>query len=247
MLLKFLLAAVFLGYVLWGLNYSRPTFSERVEWAAAATGEPASEDEELSRLALETLRWTNHFYRLALGGVDAGGPSHLPESLRSLDERLNSGFAGASGLLGLPAGLQRPMGPAKPLFSSPLMSYLGLPGFYYPWTGEANFNDRVPDCELPLVIAHEKAHQRAFASEDEASFAGFLACLHSSSAYARYSAYLFSQRQLFGEWFRVAPEQARASTLERLPGVQRDLEAAGRFWDRHHGVLSEVTSSVNDS
>ncbi len=246
-LLNLLLAAIFLGYVLWGLNYSRPTFSERVEWAVAEMGKPVSEDEELSRLALETLRWTNHFYRLAQGGVDAGGPSRLPESLRSLDERLNSGFTGASDLLGLPAGLQRPMGPAKPLFSSPLMSYLGLSGFYYPWTGEANFNDRVPDCELPLVIAHEKAHQRAFASEDEASFAGFLACLYSGSTYARYSAYLFAQRQLFGEWFRVAPVRARAATRERLPGVQRDLEAAGRFWDRHHGVLSEVTSSLNDS
>ena len=246
-LLNLLLAAVFLGYVLWGLNYSRPTFTQRVEWAAAEIGQPVSQDEELSRLALETLRWTNHFYRLALGGVDSGEPSRLPESLQSLDERLNSGFAGASGLLDLPEGLQRLMGPAKPLFSSPLMSYLGLSGFYYPWTGEANFNDRVPDCELPLVIAHEKAHQRAFASEDEASFAGFLACLYSGSAYARYSAYLFAQRQLFGEWFRVAPVRARAATRERLPGVQRDLEAVGRFWDRHHGVLSEVTSSLNDS
>ena len=88
-ILNLLLAVVFLGYVLWGLNYSRPTFSERVEWAVAEMEKPVSEDEELSRLALETLRWTNHFYRLAQGGVDAGGPSRLPESLQSLDERLN--------------------------------------------------------------------------------------------------------------------------------------------------------------
>ena len=160
---------------------------------------------------------------------------------------MNSGFGEASNLLALPAGLRRPMGPAKPLFSSLLMSYLGLSGFYYPWTGEANYNDQVPDSELPLVIAHEKAHQRAFASEDEASFAGFLACLYSGSTYARYSAYLFAQRQLLRELFRAAPERARAATLERLPGVQRDLEAVARFWDRYHGVASRVTSSVNDS
>ena len=246
LLLNLLLATVFLGYVLWGLNYSRPAFSERAEWAEAESGRPASE-EELRRLALDTIRWTNHFYLLSQGGMDAGEPSRLGESLGSLDESLNSGFGEASNLLALPAGLRRPMGPAKPLFSSSLMSYLGLSGFYYPWTGEANFNNRVPDSELPLVIAHEKAHQRAFASEDEASFAGFLACLYSGSTYARYSAYLFAQRQLLREWFRVAPEQARAATLERLPGVQRDLEAVGRFWDRYHGVASRVTSSVNDS
>ena len=246
-LLNLLLAGVFLGYVLWGLNYSRPAFSERVEWAVAETGRPVAEEEELSRLALETIRWTNHFYRLAQAGMDSEEPSHLAESVGSLDQRLDSGFSGAADWLDLPAGLRRPLGPAKPLFSSPLVSYLGLSGFYYPWTGEANFNDRVPDCELPLVIAHEKAHQRAFASEDEASFAGFLACLYSGSAYARYSAYLFAQRQLLREWFRVDPERARVATLERLPGVQRDLEAVHKFWDRHHGIASEVTSSVNDS
>ncbi len=247
LLLNLLLAAVFLGYALWGLNYSRPSFSERVAWALQESGQPVSEEEELSRLGLETIRWTNHFYRLAQGGMASGEPSRLPEPLGSLDESLNSGFVGASDLLNLPAGLQRPMGPAKPLLSSALMSYLGLSGFYYPWTGEANFNDRVPDCELPLVVAHEKSHQRGFASEDEANFAGFLACLYSDSTYARYFAYLFAQRQLLREWVRVAPEQARAATLERLPGVQRDLEAAGRFWAQYRGVASALTSSVNDS
>ena len=246
-LLNLFLAAVVLGYVLWGLNYSRPAFRERVGWARLATGQVVSEEEELGRLARDTIRLTNHFYRLAQGDVDSGEPSCLRESLGSLDERLNSGFAGASDLLDLPAGLRRSMGPAKPLISSEMMSYLGLSGFYYPWTGEANFNDRVPDCELPLVIAHEKAHQRAFASEDEASFAGFLACLCSGSYYAKYSAYLFAQRQLLREWFRLAPEEARASTLERLPGVQRDLEAAGEFWSRYRGVASQITSFVNDS
>ena len=204
-LLNLLLATVFLGYVLWGLNYSRPTFSERVEWARKEIGQPVSEEAELSRLALETIRWTNHFYRVAQRGIDSGEASRLAESLASLDERLNSGFVEASDLLDLPAGLRRPMGPAKPLLSSSLMSYLGLCGFYYPWTGEANFNDKVPDCELPLVIAHEKAHQRAFAGEDEASFAGFLACLYSGSTYARYPAYLFAQRQLLGEWLQSGP------------------------------------------
>ncbi len=246
-LLNLVLAVVFLGYALWGLNYSRPAFSERVNWAAAAIGKPVSEEQELGLLAVETIRLANHFYLLAEGSVDSEEPSRMDESVASLDEKLNAGFGRASDLLDLPAGLSRPMGSAKPLFSSPLVSYLGLSGFYYPWTGEANFNDAVPDSELPLAIAHEKAHQRGFASEDEASFAGFLACLYSDSIYARYSAYLFAQRQLLREWFRIDPGRARASLLERLPGVQRDLETVDRFWNRHRGTLSEATSSVNNS
>ena len=246
-LLNLLLGVVLVGYVLWGLNYSRPPLDERIDWAQAEVRPLVSDREELGRLAVETIRWANHFYRLSQGHVDTGEPSHLPESFGSLDESLNSGMAGASAWLGLPAGLRGPMGPAKPLISSRLMSYLGLSGFYSPWTGEANFNDRVPDCELPIVIAHEKAHQRGFAGEDEASFAGFLACLYSDSLYARYSAYLFAQRELLREWMRLAPREAQASGLERLPGVQRDLEAVGRFWNRYRGVAWEVTSSVNDA
>ena len=74
------------------------------------------------------------------------------------------------------------------------MSRLGLSGFYMPFTGEPNFNDAQPDFDLPYVIAHEKAHQRGFAREDEANFIAFLVCVNSTDPYLRYSGYLNALR-----------------------------------------------------
>lgn len=60
----------------------------------------------------------------------------------------------------------------KKILTSKLLSYTHFTGFYFPLTGEANINSDAPDCFIPFTIAHEMAHQRGVASEDEANFVG---------------------------------------------------------------------------
>ncbi len=79
------------------------------------------------------------------------------------------------------------------------MNHLGIVGIHFPWTGEADYNYTVPAFQLPHAIAHEKAHRRGVASEDEANFIGYLANALSDAPYARCSGFLFAQRQLLGE------------------------------------------------
>ncbi|MBR2478999.1 MAG: DUF3810 domain-containing protein [Clostridia bacterium] len=78
----------------------------------------------------------------------------------------------------------------KPVMLSELMSYTHITGVYSFFTGEANLNVAFPDYTLPYTAAHELAHQRGIAREDEANFIAFLACTASDDLYIQYSGYL---------------------------------------------------------
>ncbi len=78
----------------------------------------------------------------------------------------------------------------KPVMMSELMSYTHITGVYSFFTGEANINIAFPDYTIPYTAAHELAHQRGIAREDEANFVAFLVCSASDDIYIQYSGYL---------------------------------------------------------
>jgi hypothetical protein len=126
------------------------------------------------------------------------------------------------------------------------MNHLRLTGYYFPFTGEANFNRLQPASSLPHTVAHEHAHQRGIALEDEANFIGYLACAMSDDPYARYSGYLFAQRQLLSELAARDMARAQALVARRLPGVQRDVDFVRTFWQQYEGRAARLNEAVND-
>ncbi|MFQ5738916.1 MAG: DUF3810 domain-containing protein [Acidobacteriota bacterium] len=237
-----------LGYLLWGLNYARADLVQRLNWQKYERHQDAAEDlEELSRLCSQVITRTNLSYVKANGSRDQGYPSKVNLTGGQIDAAIDEGFRVARGKLGLSPSLDVSLGPAKPVFSSVLLSYLGIAGFYFPWTGEANYNRLLPDSERCHVIAHEKAHQRALASEEEAGFMGFLACVLSPDLYVRYSGYFFAQGQLVSQLARLDPSKARQLLGERLPGVERDVKAVRDYWRRFQGAGTKLGATVNDS
>jgi hypothetical protein len=238
-------------YVTWGLNYARAPLPDRLGWQAIER--PADESarrlqtEEILTLTRQLVEATNDAYREFAGGDDLGRPSSVPAGVATLDPALDAGYARVHSRLALEPAIAWPRGRAKPAVASLVMSHLRLRGFYFPWTGEAIYNRLQPEASLPQVLAHEKAHQRGIALEDEASFVGYLACASSADPYVRYSGYLFAQGQLIGELSRRAgPEAAAALRRQRLAGVQRDLAAVSAYWRRYGGRASRVSARVND-
>jgi hypothetical protein len=98
-----------------------------------------------------------------------------------------------------------------------------------------------------MTLAHEKAHQRGVASEDEANFFGFLACLYSTDPYVRYSAFMFAHRQLLYPLFMEDPETAIQIYEGQIPGVTRDLWATHAFWTGHESGWTEVGGAINNA
>lgn len=68
-----------------------------------------------------------------------------------------------------------------------LLDKLGIDGVTFPYFSEAHINTNQLPLEIPFTIAHEKAHLKGYAAEDEASFIGYLACIYAKSNFIRYS------------------------------------------------------------
>jgi hypothetical protein len=234
-------------YASWGLAYGRAPLEARLGWG---TGMPRDLDlprDELERLAADLVERVNDLYLEIHGWPDAFTVTAAPQGLAEVDRAVDAGWERAAYVLGLDVQALRSRGRAKPLLLSPIFSVLGLGGFYFPFTGEANVNDMPPDWQLAHTIAHEKAHQRFFAPENEANFMGFVACVSSPDVFVRYAGWLFAQRQALRTLLRQDPAAFQDLVTDRLPGVQRDVDAARMFWARYEGPIATLSDQVNDA
>lgn len=231
---------VALFYVLWGFNYARPPLEERLRWDGRA-----ADIEEVERLAEEMVEAANFEYTTLTLTDDLGEPSRAPQRAELLPQ-LDEGWRTAGEVLAVSGAAIFGYGRPKVPLSSFLLDYTQTSGFYSPWTGEANYNGGTPDVSLPQVIAHEMSHQRGFAREDEANFAGYLVAASAPEAYARYSAYVFAQRQLLSTLARYDRDRAAALVARRLAGVQRDITAASEYWAQFEGRAARTSRSMYD-
>ncbi|MGH9937929.1 MAG: DUF3810 family protein, partial [Blastocatellia bacterium] len=173
---------------LWGLNYQRSPLAETLEFDRVPTRAG-----ELESIGLQIVSGVNSNYELARGSRDLTGASALPITRDAVYRSLERAFQNEA-LLG--EASQGEFSNPKPLILSRLSSWAGVSGFYIAFTGEVAFNEDVPPFDLPMVIAHHKAHQRGYAREDEANFVGYIVCINSTEPYVRYSGYLYGLKAL---------------------------------------------------
>lgn len=234
--------------LLWGMAYARPAAEDRFALRPpdGVLAPPAAD--ELERLANELVDRTNALYlELHHGWPDAFAPTTSALSWLELDAAVDRGWSAMVPAMGLDPGVAAPRGPAKPLRSSVLFSWLGIGGFYFPFTGEANINVDAPQWGLPHTIAHEKAHQRFVASENEANFHGWLACIWSDDPFVRYGGWMFAQRQVLQALGQTDPVLFSHAIRRRLPGVQRDVNHLHAFWTGYDGPLERMGETVNNT
>jgi len=118
----------------------------------------------------------------------------------------------------------------KPVRLSRIMSALDFTGVYCPYTGEANVNVDSPACMLPSTAAHEMAHQRGFASEQECNFLAILAATTCGDDVYAYSGWLLGYIHLGNALYRVDPD-AYWAVRDALPDtVKADLADNNAYW-----------------
>lgn len=135
----------------------------------------------------------------------------------------------------------------KPVMLSEPMSYTHITGVYTFFTGEANINVNFPDYTIPYTAAHELAHQRGIAREDEANFIAFLVCLESEDPYLRYSALLNVYEYVASALYSADASLYRQS-YERLPVQMRaERTAYAHFFEKYReNVAATVSQATND-
>jgi hypothetical protein len=223
--------------VLWGLNYQRNPLAASIRLPTAAP-EPG----ELAAAAAELIEESEKLRAAVV--EDGNGVAVVRKGVSAALSGASLGFEALDDQWPVVAGEAVP---AKRVLLSPLMAYLGMSGIFVPFTGEANVNTTLPEWTLPFVAAHEIAHQRGFAREDEANYLAYAACARHPDPTARYSAALEGSLFVMAALRTRDPAAHQALDARRGAAVRRDLEALEAWRRRYEGRAADIHEKVNDA
>ncbi len=173
------------------------------------------------------------------------GFSMMPYSFEEMNEKLLAAYDSLSDEYPF---IQRMGSRVKPVMASEAMSYLHLTGVYTYMTGEANINVVFPDYTLPFTAAHELAHQRGIAREDEANFVAFLVCIRSDDPYIRYSGYANMLEYVDGALYSADYSLFEQSYLQKAVEIRRERVAYNDFYDKYRdSFAADISGAINDA
>lgn len=135
----------------------------------------------------------------------------------------------------------------KPVQLSHWWSYTGITGMYFPFAAEANVNIDVPVFNIPATAAHELAHTRGFAREDECNFLAYLTCLYQDDPLYRYSGYLMAYLYCENALYDFDQEMWRETRDACSEAMLRDLQQQRQYWKQFEGEVQQVSTKVNDA
>lgn len=176
--------------------------------------------------------------------------SSMPYSLEEMNSRLNEAYAR---FCAADDGLNHDFishvpSRVKPVLASEVMSYMHITGVYSFFTGEANINVAFPDYTIPFTAAHEMAHQRGIARENEANFVAYLVCIGSDDPYIRYSGYLNMYEYVANALYSADPDLYARSRTNLDYEVQYELRSYSQFSKKYQGsTIGQVSQKVNDT
>lgn len=211
-----------LGY---GGNYYKPALSEH--WKLKVAGW------DISNLARYDLFLVEKLNALA--------PHYEGKNFRTVDDSARQYFRRYTNSRTSLHGLN-----AKPSMFGYFMQYMGIQGYYNPFTGEAQVNRYLPSFMLPFVVCHEMAHQSGIAAEDDANLLSYALCTMTADTTFKYSGYfnlwLYTHARLKQVDSNLAIQQM--ALLNPLSLKQRDELREIR--SQYRGVISDYSGQLYD-
>ena len=136
----------------------------------------------------------------------------------------------------------------KPIALSEPFTYTHISGVYSFMTGESNINVNYPDFIVASTSAHELAHQRGVAREEEANFIAFLVCISSEDEYIRYSGYLDAYINVANALYSADKNLYNAVYSRLCPEARGELLSYSSFFEKYaDSKTSEISDSINNS
>ena len=223
--------------LLWGFNYQRLTLDKLFQLTVRK-----SSSNELITLCERLINTSNALREKT--SENHYGVMELPYNKQYVLKTAQLGYDKASikytklkGNYGTPKGI---------LLSVP-MCYTGITGFYFPFTNEANVNMAEPDFFLPFTTAHEMAHQRGFAKEDEANFIAYMVCINHPDVNFQYSGTLTALLYSLNALQKSDAEKYKELISSCSRGVLNDLRYNQAFWKSYSGPIEKVEDKINDT
>ncbi len=173
------------------------------------------------------------------------GESQMPYSWGEMTEKLNDSYQSLSEKIPL---LQNHRTAVKPIMLSRPMTYTGIVGVYTFFTGESNVNTTFPDYSTVFTAAHEMAHQRGIAPEDEANFIAFLVLISSNDDYLRYVGYLNLLDYLESAIYKTDADAYKEVVLLYTAPMRAERAAYSKIYrELHSEPVRNFTDAVNDA
>lgn len=220
--------------------YCRPSLSS----LSGIDGGKASED-ELCAATFLTVYMMNDLVQNREIIFDRQGASVSPYGFSELDRKIDQAFdkyAEKNDWVS-PFGAR-----AKIISMSDFMTYTHISGIYTQYTGEANININYPDYVVCSTIAHEKAHQRGIAPEDEANLVAFFVLSQSGDPYLEYCGYMSVFSSLAAECRMAAPEFYDYNISPLIPSeIFGEFAAYSEFFEKYsNSQASKVADTLNN-
>ena len=221
-----------------GTGYYVPTLDKKLEL----------KKENVSAIQLkDTAAWLSDELSSITESVifGADGASVMPYSLSEMNDKLIQSYRKLGEKYPF---IQQFNSRVKPVMGSKLMSYAHLTGVYTFFTGEANLNVDFPDYTLPYTAAHELAHQRGVARENEANFLAFLVCIESDDPYLRYSGYMNLYEYVMNALYAADAEMYQQIRSIRCPAVSGEMKAYAIFYETYRdSTAGKINNTVNNA
>ena len=222
--------------LMWGVNYWTDSFQDR----SGITAQP---------VAAEDLEAVTAYFAQQLADTadsvprDENGVYAVPKEQILAESRLVYGGVTEQ----FPFLDFRDTG-VKAVGCSRFMSIMGFTGVYFACVGESNVNVDSPACLLPSTVAHELAHQRGIAWEQECNFLGVLASVTSGMPDYVYSGWLLGFIHLGNALYETDPEAYWAIRNALPETVSADLRDNNAYWDQFRdNVVEKVSDTVYDA
>ncbi|GEO06140.1 membrane protein [Adhaeribacter aerolatus] len=232
----FLSVFYFLFTLMWGLNYHRRPIHDIVGIQPRTLAKP-----ELITLCVKLIGLTNQSRQQVT--QQEKQPLILPISHEQMLEEATRGFAVMSRQF---PELTYTYPAVKQVYVPQLMSFFGIGGIYFPFTGEANVNMDPPNFLLPATVCHEMAHQIGVASEDEANFVSYLACRLNPNPAFQYSGNLMAMKYAMNRLRTVDSVAFKQLEKRFSPGLQQDLKKNQAYWEKFQNPIEVVSDGIHD-
>ena len=171
--------------------------------------------------------------------------SVMPYSYEEMNQKLMDAYEKFTEKQGFPDHFYSRV---KPIMLSKPMSYTHITGVYSFFTGEANINVNFPDYTIPFTAAHELAHQRGVAREDEANMVAFLVCMESDDGYVRYSALLNVYEYVASALYSTDRELYATVYSNLPPQVRQEERAYSAFFEEYReNTAAQISEATNNA
>lgn len=173
--------------------------------------------------------------------IDENGVMQLPEDIYTELERTKNGY---KPLVEEYPWLWTSVSRQKPVLLSYYWSYTGIVGMYFPFFAECNVNTEQVDFGIPFTAAHESAHSRGIAFEDECNFYAFLSCINSEYPEFRYSGYMKAFIYCSNALYDHDIEMWKLTQTVVTEGMKADFEAQNAYIERFSEQIIEGPGDI---